>query len=46
MVQNLIADDFDHFKRLFVGDGVDQHVSVNTDRMAGVQDGVLILHVC
>jgi hypothetical protein len=46
VVQNLIADDFDHFERLLIGNRVDQHVSVDTDRMAGVKDGVLILRVC
>lgn len=44
MIQNLVADDFDHLKRLLRGHGVNQHVPVDTNRVARVKDAVFVLY--
>src|SRR5690606_11421419 len=34
MVENLVSNDFNHFERLLRGHRVDQHVAVDTNRVA------------
>lgn len=43
VVQNLITNDSDHLKALLAADAVDNHVSMNTDEVLAVQDGIFVL---
>lgn len=43
MIQDLIPYDADHFKTLLRSDGIDNHVTMDSDKVLAVQDGVLIL---
>lgn len=43
MVQNFVADDFNHIKTLSTGHGVHNHIRVNADKMFAVEDAVLVL---
>ena len=43
MIQNLVADDSHHLKALLAADAVDNHVSMNTDEVLAVQDGIFVL---
>lgn len=43
VIQDLVPDDLDHFKRRLGRNRVDQHVAVNADRVSRVQDAVFIL---
>lgn len=43
VVQDFVADDLDHLEGLLGGNGVDEHVPVDADAVAGVEDGVFIL---
>lgn len=38
VVQDLVADDLDHFEGLGRGNGVDEDVAMDTDEVLGVQD--------
>jgi len=43
VVQDLVADDLDHLKRLLRRDAVDEHVAVDADEVLRVEDAVLVL---
>lgn len=43
MVKDLIPQDADHLKGLPGGDGVDEHVAMNANKVLGVQDAVFVL---
>jgi hypothetical protein len=45
MCKDFITNDLDHLKRLLRSDGINQHVSVDTNGVPGVQDAVLILKI-
>ena len=44
MRKNFVSDNLDHLKRLLRGNRVDEHVSMNSDRMARVENAVFVLH--
>ena len=44
MRKNFVSDNLDHLKGLLRGDRVDEHVSMNPDRMARVENAVFVLH--
>lgn len=43
MIQNLVANNGNHLKRLARGNGVHDHVAMDADEVFRVQDAVLIL---
>lgn len=43
VIEDFVAQDTNHLKRLSRGDGVDEHVAMDADEMLGIQDAVFVL---
>jgi hypothetical protein len=43
MVQDLISDDAHHLEALLAADRIDNHIAMNTNKVLGVEDAVLVL---
>ena len=43
VIQNLVANDADHFEALLASDTVNDHVTMNADEVFAIQDSVLVL---
>jgi hypothetical protein len=43
VIQNLVTDDSHHLEALLAANAVDNHVSVDADKMLAVQDSVFVL---
>ena len=43
MIQDLVAEDANHVKRLLGSDGVDEHVAMDADEMLRVEYAVFVL---
>jgi len=43
VIENLIANDADHFEALLASDTVNDHVTMNADEVFAIQDSVLVL---
>ena len=43
VIQNLVANNLDHVKAQFAGDGVYENVSVNIKSVLAIEDGELVL---
>ena len=43
MIQNLVADDSHHLEALLAANAVDNHVSMDANKVLAIQNGVFIL---
>jgi hypothetical protein len=43
VIQNLVANDSHHLEALLAADAVNNHVTVNADKVLAVQNGVFVL---
>jgi hypothetical protein len=43
VIQNLVANDSHHLEALLAADAVDNHVTVDADKVLAVQNGVFVL---